>query len=323
MSNFDLEKKCEVCESPIPDDYGNMLCTECYVRADEAKKQKEYAKEHEVNVEVKVDVKTEITEAQTKTEPTFSGISDPNYQENPEAPDKEQVSTNVELFKKNGVMLWKPTRTMYSFVRDHCRKRGMSHIQYPKYVWLPKVVDVGCGCGVGSNAISEAADFVWGIDKNELSARFAKECFTRTKNNFYYHPQVTFDHLDVMLDTREYMKFDVVVAIEIIEHIYDARGFVQRLIKNFAKKNKNGQWDLESPTEFFISSPNRNNKSIRKDRPANVFHVREWKSGELYKLLSDYFNQIEIFNSAGVPIPKEEYETTLHTPLLFKTWHPK
>jgi 2-polyprenyl-3-methyl-5-hydroxy-6-metoxy-1,4-benzoquinol methylase len=115
-----------------------------------------------------------------------------------------------------------------------------------------------------------------------------------------------------MTDTREFAKFDVVVAIEIIEHIKNAKAFIEILVKKFDKRNKN------DPTVYFFSTPNRNNKIIDKTHPRNNFHVREWTSGEFHKLLLQYFNKVELMNSRGEPIPLDEYETTVHTPILAK-----
>jgi len=168
------------------------------------------------------------------------------------------------------------------------------------------VVDVGCGIGAGANYISQEASFVWGIDKNEKSVKFAKEAFERVKNGIYYSAQVTFDHIDIMEDTRDFQKFDVIVAVEVVEHLKDHNKFLRRIIDKLAKPE----------AVFFISTPNRNNKSIRKDRPYNQYHVKEFTSGEFVTVLRRYFTNVELMSAAGIPIPIEEYETTTHTPLL-------
>ena len=286
-------KLCEICNKEIPGDYQNLLCDNCY-----------RAKETE----------------NTRKPPTFSeaitlfnltigenGTANPDYKTNPQADDKEQWSTNLRLFERHGVILWKPTRTMYAFIKDWCMDYIRKHPQYPKFIWRPKIVDVGCGIGAGSNVLSQEADFVWGIDKNERSVRFAKEAFTRNKNNIYYSSQISFDHIDFMEDNREFMKFDVVVAIEVIEHIEDWQGFVSRLIQKF----DNGRQGVDGTT-YFISTPNRNNRTLSKEQPTNKFHVREWTSQEMATALGRHFSSVKFYNSAGVPV---EYETD-HTPLL-------
>lgn len=289
-------RKCIRCDTKIPDDFGNPLCVPCYQKLEEEK-----AKQPPTEPIVE-----KITEHK-------NGITEETYMEHPEAEDKEQWEANINVFRKRGKMLWGPTKKMYEFIKQYNLERIPQHPQYPKFIWKPKIVDVGCGSGVGANILSQEADFVWGIDKNEGSIRFAKECFTRVKNHIYYSSQVTFDVVDIIQDTREFAQFDQVVAIEIIEHINDYRTFLQK-IKRFEKTGK-GAVD---PTEYFISTPNRNNKYISNHGPRNKYHVREWTSNEFYNVLREFFSEIIFYDSNGNLIPFDQYITTETTPLLAK-----
>lgn len=341
-------KHCEKCGIEIPSDFVNLLCGDCYIKLNEeiaVKKEKEKqtmmeqamknpdsavnpkrVEDKEPIVEGKTAPETEIKEG-VVSDPKF-GIKDPNYRENPEADDKDQILANLAQFiyshepakGRTGKMLWYPQRNMYTFIRNYCQKKIMAHPQFPKYIWKSKIVDVGCGSGVGTNVLSQEADFVWGIDKNKFSLEFAKECFTREKNGIYYSSQVTFDEFDIMNDSRDVMKFDVVVAIEVIEHIYDTDKFLKGLIR-FTKRNKQGVVlkDTEA-TEFFISSPNRNFKKIQKDTPNNPFHVREWRAEELVELLRTYFEEVEIMNQKGEPVAEN---TEADEVIFFKCKYPK
>lgn len=309
METFEQNKKCEVCTEKIPDSFTNLLCYGCY---DKQVKEIQIKKEQEIEDKKGMPeniIPLPIIEA--KEGIAKNGITDPNYTENPEMEDKEQVAANLNLFQKHGVLLWHPTRTIYEFIKVKAREMMSRHPQSllngGKHIWNPTIVDVGCGSGVGSNILSQEASFVWGIDKNEQSIKFAKEAFTRVKNNVYYSCQVSFDQWDIINDNKETMKFDIVSAIEVIEHIYDYKIFLEKIIK-FDNNNPN------NPTEYYISTPNRNNKSIQKDRPYNKYHCREWKSEELHAILSEYFSEIEFFSSAGEPAPID----TNHTPLLIR-----
>ena len=316
------QKVCEICLKEIPQDFINLLCADCYnnqVKEIEMKKKEE----EEAKLAV-TDVLPQIEEKQAPVVPqeeskttelspptplsgsyNINGITDPNYTENPEMEDKDQVAANIAQFNSTGVLLWHATRMMYQFIYNHCITKSTSHPQYPKFIWKPTIVDVGCGSGVGSNILSQEADFVWGIDKNENSIKFAKEAFTRVKNGIYYNSQVSFDQIDIINDNREFMKMDIVVAIEVIEHINDYKTFLKKLTQ-FDTKNSN------NPTEYFISTPNRNNKSIQKDKPFNPWHVREYTAQEFHAVLSEFFEDIEFFSAAGEPTTID----TNHTPLL-------
>jgi len=323
-----MSKKCERCDKEIPEDYQNLLCDECYgaVEIETALRDKEIEAQSRLETLKNPDAPTNPSNIapidlkqplggekppetiNTPPDPKF-GITDPNYTENPPQDDKDQILANLAQFiythnpakGSKGKLLWYPTRNMYNFIKNQCIKKVQSHAQFDKQIWKPMIVDVGCGSGVGSNILSQEAQFVWGIDKNEWSIEFAKEAFTREKNGIYYSSQVTFDIFDIMEDSRQVMPFDMVVAIEVIEHIYDTDKFLKALHR-FGKKDKRGNYHVNPPTEFYISTPNRNSKKIQKDKPANLFHVREWSSQEYKILLQKYFEQVELFDNTGKPV---------------------
>ena len=294
-------KNCEVCKIEIPEDSGNLLYLAHYQELEDAKrKREELQKEREVSME-------------------RFGITDPDYKENPEAEDKEQWKTNFVQFERTGHFLWPLTRKMYEYVRDSFVERVKVHPQFPKFVWKPKVIDVGCGSGSGSNILSHEADFVWGIDKNQKSINFATQVFARNKNNIYYTSQVSFDCMDIMSDERELMTFDVVVAIEVIEHLWDTKKFME-FLRRVSKKDKKGALAKgDQSTIAYISSPNRNSPTIQKDRPKNMFHVREWTTPELIAYLGQWYEGIEVLSVKGEPLPTD----TVESPILYRCVNPK
>lgn len=329
-----MNKICERCNVSIPDDFNNLLCMECYyVIAELDEKQKQEIEEQKQTELLKNPTSPTHPDNTPEIAPVSSpepqgealppevvtdcthkdcGILDPNYTHNPEMEDKNQILANLAQFiyshdpvkKRPGKLLWYPTRNMYTFIRNYARSKVMSHPQYPKQIWKPYIVDVGCGSGVGSNVLSQEAHFVWGIDKNEWSIEFAREAFNRERNNIYYSGQLTFDVFDIMSDTREIAQFDMVVAIEVIEHIRDVNRFLNAL-KRFTRKDKKGDCHILNATEFFFSTPNRNFHKIRKDRPENVYHVSEYTTEEYVKLLRRHFEKVEILNQKGEPIPED------------------
>ena len=114
------------------------------------------------------------------------------------------------------------------------------------------------------------------------------------------------------------MMFDFVVAIEIIEHIEDYKKFLAQLCQ-FAKKKKDSYHIASGATEFFISTPNRNNKHISSVKPKNKYHVREMTQEEFITALSEFFEEVEILDSLGRPVG----EKNDHTPILARTSLPK
>lgn len=254
-------KFCEKCNKEIPEDYQNLLCDSCYRLAE-------------------------------------TGIADPDYQENEAVEELDLVSRCHGRFKGQGFVMPTKQREMYEGIRDFLRNEFvLKNAQYPKFIWKPTVIDIGCGLGIGTNILSHEADYVLGIDKNEESINYASQMFARHKNNTYWSPQVDFLVSDVVSEEREFMKFDVGVCLEVFEHLQDTKpliSFMQKLIK---------------PGGFlYISSPNRDawKGQDRAKKPLNEHHVRELTLNEFKNFLLNFFKDVEILNSKLEPAGEEE-----------------
>lgn len=243
------------------------------------------------------------------------------YVEREPAPELDLISRMHGRFKGTGQIMPASQRNIYTgikdmFIEDVKRWRG-----YPKQIHKPTVVDVGCGVGVGSNILSQEAQFVWGIDINKESIDFAQQAFGREPNNIYYTPQVTFDVVNILDEPREVMWFDYVVCVEVIEHI--PREQAEELVKGlnrFVKRNKkNGNYiDDETRTKIFVSTPNRNNPRIQDNTPFNEHHCYEATAGELYDFFTKHYQAVTVLDENLQP---QELDTEA-TPLVFKLENP-
>ena len=153
--------------------------------------------------------------------------------------------------------------------------------------------------------MGQEADFVWGIDKNEESVNFAKQMFGKIKNGLYYSPQITFDVIDIKTDPREFATFDVVTCIEVIEHFKDIE-FLMTFLKKLGHKKG-------IPTTYYISTPNRNawEGTDRYNKPMNPHHTREYRSQELFDVMSKYFSKVELLSPTGEKVDIESKITPL------------
>lgn len=95
-----------------------------------------------------------------------------------------------------------------------------------KYCENKDVLDAACGCGYGSNILSEVAKSVLGVDYSQEAIDYAQK-YWGAKN-------ITFNQFDLNSDLTALGRFDVIVSLETIEHL-DApvtetcRKFHQRL----------------------------------------------------------------------------------------------
>lgn len=261
--SFLENKKCEQCGESIPDDFINLLCGKCY----------------RLNL---------------------TGISDENYVEREEVPDLDMVSRSHGRFKDTGLVMPQGQRVMYEAIRDWFRDHiTMKDINFPKYNWKPKVCDVGCGLGIGANIMSQEATYVLGVDKLEENVNWATQMFTRQKNSIYWSPQVDFMVVDVQSEVREFMKFDVVTCIEIIEHLKNPQDLI-----NFVKGL------MHNNSVAFFSTPNRDSEHINNNTPNNEHHVREWTAKEFKDYLGKHFRSVTLYDAKLNPIEHEEGDTT-------------
>lgn len=314
---------CEVCGKDIPSDFANLLCLECYDKSTQINEARKKLQEEEdrKNGILPPEEKNAKEAAQhipfTGKEYPINGfgsfvggsqcsttnfISDPNYKENPVQEEIDMLRRNFVQYIKTGYWIWKPTRSIYNFIRDSFIDIVKVHPQYGKFIWKPTVCDIGCGTGVGTNILSQEADFIWGIDKNPDNVKFATEMFTRQKNGIYYTPEIRFDVTDIENEPREMMKFDVLVAVELIEHLANPESLMV-FIKRLCKPKNSIAW---------ISTPNRQNRHLGQTQPRNKYHTREFNGVEFATLLRKHFGKVNLFNSIGEPVE----ETTNHTPLL-------
>jgi 2-polyprenyl-3-methyl-5-hydroxy-6-metoxy-1,4-benzoquinol methylase len=206
------------------------------------------------------------------------GILDEDYRENRELEDKDQLLSNLDFFihaYRNGqkpTLIWSHSKKAYELICRACEKH------------VDRLMEIGCGGGFGANMLSLHVPFIWGIDKNKLSVLFAQEAFTR--------PRLLFNHMDIV-DQRTYIKppenaFDCVIAVEVIEHVYDSNLFLT-CMKQFGGEG----------ATYWLTSPNRNHPALGKDRPINRAHVREWTVPEFRKYLRRFFRKVELFNTSG------------------------
>lgn len=141
------------------------------------------------------------------------------------------------------------------------------------------VMDAGCGTGIGANILSHNARFVWGTDVLPENIEFANQLFAR--------PNIKFDVIDLTaLPNREFAHFHQILCVDVIEHIDDYQAALNNL-KRFFKPGV---------TKLWISTPNRNNEKIQKDKPRNEFHVREWSVGEFWDILTANFKHVTLYD---------------------------
>lgn len=100
-----------------------------------------------------------------------------------------------------------------------------------------KILEVGCSYGYLSYAIKKMGHDILGIDISEKAIEFARSNFGR------YYKSTSMEKFNSS------KKFDVIIAIEILEHLKDPKMFLRKCKKHLKKNGK-----------IIIATPNKNSR---------------------------------------------------------------
>lgn len=146
------------------------------------------------------------------------------------------------------------------------------------------VLDLGCGTGYGSWYLSEQGNIVVGMDPDEDTIKWAKEHFGSDKLSFTTSSEIP-----------NLKKFDVIVCFEVIEHDPEP---VLDVIR--AKLRQDGT--------LIISTANATPEAVREwliDNnlvTVNPTHKQEYTDRMFLELLSQYFNEVEMYGQHPVEV---------------------
>lgn len=141
----------------------------------------------------------------------------------------------------------------------------------------PTVLDVGCGCGYGSDILADAGFKVIGIDIDEQTIAFAKEHYTENSAEFRCRSAMA----------GRLPKADAIVAFEVLEHVRDAKKLLQHMAR--------------SASVLIGSVPNE--AVLPHDKANNPYHHRHFTAGEIGELLAQtgwlFMGDPYMFSQAG------------------------
>jgi len=137
------------------------------------------------------------------------------------------------------------------------------------------ILEVGCGTAMFA---SEAAArnpriTITASELDEATLKWARE--NRPAPNIFYCP--------LRLEECATDQFDLAVALEVIEHLFDFAGFLSALSRVAPRA--------------LISTPNKNRFPFTAiaNTPAYSEHVREWTAGEFFWVLRCFYDKVELF----------------------------
>ena len=133
---------------------------------------------------------------------------------------------------------------------------------------------MGCGEGWGTDILARWAKSVVGVDNDKEVIDQARKVYRRRNLRF----------INTDWGGLGDSGFDVVVALQIIEHVEEVEEFVGRLRSLL---NRGGV--------VIVSTPNKLTQSVNE----NPYHEREFSAVELESLFGQYFGDIGVFGLFG------------------------
>jgi cyclopropane fatty-acyl-phospholipid synthase-like methyltransferase len=153
----------------------------------------------------------------------------------------------------------------YAFAAQLCRAK--------------RVLDVGCGVGYGSDYLAaQGAAEVVGLDISEEAIAYAKRHYRR--------PNLRYLRGNALSLPTDIGSFDVVVALEVFEHVTDPGWFLDQLSAH-----------LREDGVLVVSTPNKLTFSpgFPSDSSPNEYHAREYYRDEFLAILESRFERVSLY----------------------------
>jgi ubiquinone/menaquinone biosynthesis C-methylase UbiE len=165
-----------------------------------------------------------------------------------------------------------PNETPEFLVQEHLGR----YIFATQYTNGKKVLEIGCGTGVGSDLLlREGAKHLVAGDISVDALAFLNEHYSQTLLD-----PTRFSAYSLPFRDKE---FDVVVAFEVIEHVREYR----KLLKETFRVLKDGG-------ALLCSTPNKSIDLAWRSRPQGEFHVHEFFPGEFAILIKGLYGDVEL-----------------------------
>ncbi len=145
-----------------------------------------------------------------------------------------------------------------------------------QYAKNQSVLDCACGRGYGSYILSSVASSVTGIDLNPNSLQAARRFFPKE--------HLTFKEWDVFKLSEMNLKFDLITAFEVIEHLppQSTHSFLSSLAKAL------------KPTGILLLSTPNHDVVLKSGSWVPEFHINNFKAAELRQTLKNHFQDVEM-----------------------------
>lgn len=159
------------------------------------------------------------------------------------------------------------------------------------------LLEVGCGTGMFSSFVANQSTGL------QITASELDEKTLNWARQNRASPNIEFCRLQFQECSRD--QFDLVVALEVVEHIFDYPAFLESM-------------SYVAP-KAMISTPNKNRSPFTSiaNTPAYDEHVREWTSGELFWVLRCFWDKVQLYTLPNFQTQVADYQENLgYSPII-------
>lgn len=169
------------------------------------------------------------------------------------------------------------------------------------------VLDLGCGCGYGTHLLAtRGARSAVGVDISPEAIDYSRAHFRE--------PNLDFEVMDVTSLKFPDNRFTAVVCLEVFEHVQDQEALLKEAVRV-----------LSPGGTLILSTPNKSVWSPGREKPINIWHVREFERNEFGSLLESRLPKVEYWAQTNpqpgiIPfilanLRLQGYYTRSHTPV--------
>ncbi len=147
-----------------------------------------------------------------------------------------------------------------------------------EYVRGQRVLDFGCGTGYGTHRIASQCAGVVGVD---ISSNAIDEA-----SRHFQAPSLSYEQIEpVEVRPMRFpdQSFDVVLSFQVYEHLAEPDAYLAEARRVLAPGGT-----------FICVTPERSPRLFPRQRPWNVFHLREYSKEEIAMDLGRHFSEVEV-----------------------------
>lgn len=165
----------------------------------------------------------------------------------------------------------------YKKIGNHVKR----FVFFKKYFEGKKILDYGCGYGIGASLLEDSYSRYVGIDTDTLAIEYAGK-------NFSLDEKINFYPMSKMQENEFKETFDVGICFEVLEHAKNPLELLDNLTKMIAKGGV-----------LIISTPNGKSSNGNKWLYRSGYHINEYGPTEFYEILS-HFGGVELFGERRI-----------------------